>query len=47
MTSPGGSVALDEPGEGTFLPLTRIAAPTPVRQWTEAEAAEAEAALAF
>ena len=47
VTSPGGSVALDEPGEGTFLPLTRIAAPTPVRQWTEAEAAEAEAALAF
>ena len=47
VTSPGGSVVLDEPGEGTFLPLDRIAAPTPVRQWTEAEAAEAEAALAF
>ena len=47
VTSPAGSVVLDEPGEGTFLPLTRIAAPTPVRQWTEAEAAEAEAALAF
>ncbi|MDH3580732.1 MAG: FecR family protein [Hyphomicrobiales bacterium] len=47
VTSPGGSVVLDEAGEGTFLPLTRVAAPTPVRQWSEAEAAEAEAALAF
>ncbi len=47
VTSPAGSVVLDEPGEGTFLPLTRIAAPTPVRQWTEEEAAEAEAAVAF
>lgn len=47
VTSPAGSVVLDEPGEGTFLPLTRVAAPTPVRQWTEEEAAEAEAALAF
>jgi hypothetical protein len=47
VISPVGSVVLDEPGEGTFLPLTRVAAPTPVRQWTEAEAAEAEAALAF
>ena len=47
VTSPAGSVVLDEPGEGTFLPLTRVAAPTPVRQWTEAEVAEAQAALAF
>ena len=47
VTSPGGSVVLDEPGEGTFLPLTRVAAPTPVRQWTEEEAAEAQDALAF
>lgn len=47
VTSPAGSVVLDEPGEGTFLPLTRVAAPTPVRQWTQAEAAEAQAALAF
>ena len=47
VTSPGGSVVLDEPGEGTFLPLDRIAAPTPVRQWTEEEAAEAQDALAF
>ena len=44
---PGGSVILDQPGEGTFLPLTRVAAPTPVRQWTEEEAAEAVEALAF
>ena len=47
VTSPAGSVVLDEPGEGTFLPLTRVAAPTPVRQWTEEEAAEARDALAF
>ena len=47
VTSPAGSVVLDEAGEGTFLPLTRVAAPTPVRQWTEEEAAEAQDALAF
>lgn len=47
VIAPGGSVVLDEPGEGTFLPLTRIAAPTTPRQWTEEEAAEAEAAVAF
>ena len=47
VTSPAGSVILDEAGEGTFLPLTRVAAPTPVRQWTEEEAAEARDALAF
>jgi len=47
VTSPGGSVVLDEPGEGTFLPLSRQAAPTPVRQWTPEEAAEADAAVAF
>ncbi len=42
-----GSVVLDEPGEGTFLPLTEIAAPTPVRQWTEEEAAEARNLVSF
>ncbi|MEQ8665507.1 MAG: FecR domain-containing protein [Rhodospirillales bacterium] len=47
ITSPVGSVTLDEPGEGTFLPLTRTAAPTPVRRWTEEEAAEARDLLAF
>lgn len=47
VAGPGGSVVLDEPGEGTFLPLIGSAAPTPVRQWTPAEAAEADAALAF
>ncbi len=47
VMTPLGSVVLDEPGEGTFLPLTRAAAPTPVRQWTEEEAAEAREALAF
>ena len=47
VISPGGSVVLDEAGEGTFLPLNRVAAPTPVRQWTAEEAAEAEDALAF
>jgi hypothetical protein len=47
VISPGGSVVLDEPGEGTFLPLSRVAAPTPVRQWTAEEAAEADDAVAF
>ena len=47
VTSPGGSIVLDEAGEGTFLPLNRVAAPTPVRQWTAEETAEAEEALAF
>lgn len=47
VIAPGGTVSLEKPGEGTFLPLTRTAAPTPVRQWTPEEAAEADAALAF
>lgn len=47
VVSPGGSVVLDEPGEGTFLPLTGVAAPTPPRLWSPAASAEAEAALAF
>lgn len=47
VIAPGGSVVLDEPGEGTFLPIGRVAAPTPPRQWTEEEAAEAEQAVAF
>ncbi|MEK9722743.1 MAG: hypothetical protein VW405_04575 [Rhodospirillaceae bacterium] len=47
VTNAFGSVTLDEPGEGTFIPLSGQAAPTPVRQWTSAEAAEAEDLLAF
>lgn len=47
VITPGGSVILDEAGEGTFLPLDRIAAPTAVRQWTDEETAEAVDALAF
>jgi hypothetical protein len=47
VISPAGAVTLNQPGQGTFLPLTRVAAPTPVRQWTPEEAAEARAALAF
>lgn len=47
INAPLGSVTLDEPGEGTFLPLDRQAAPTPVRQWTPEEAAEARDAVAF
>lgn len=47
VLAPNGGVVLDEPGEGTFLPLTRLAAPTPVRQWTAEEAQEVEEALAF
>ncbi len=47
VTSPLGSALLDQPGLGTFLPLTQTAAPTPVRQWTAEEAAEADALLAY
>ncbi len=47
IITPQGTVTLDEPGEGTFLPLAGGKAPTPVRQWTPEEAAEATAALAF
>ncbi|MBO6518656.1 MAG: FecR domain-containing protein [Rhodospirillales bacterium] len=47
VIAPGGSVTLDTPGEGTFLPFGRVAAPTPVRQWTAAEAQEADNLLAF
>lgn len=47
IVAPGGSVTLDAPGEGTFLPYDRIAAPTPVRQWTPEEAQEADDLLAF
>lgn len=47
IVAPGGSVLLSEPGQGTFLPFDRVAAPTPVRQWTDEEAAEADALLAF
>ncbi|MBP5856134.1 FecR domain-containing protein [Marivibrio halodurans] len=47
VTNTFGSVTLDAPGEGTFIPLDGSAAPTPVRQWTAEEAAEADALLAF
>jgi hypothetical protein len=47
VIAPMGTVTLDEPGEGTFLPLTGQAAPTPVRQWTAEEAAEAANAVRF
>lgn len=47
VTNSFGSVTLDAPGEGTFIPLDGSAAPTPVRQWTAEEAAEADALLAF
>lgn len=47
VSTPGGAVILDEPGEGTFLPMTQVAAPTPPRIWSEAAAAELEDALAF
>jgi hypothetical protein len=47
VIAPGGSVILDAPGEGTFLPYDRVAAPTPVRQWTDAEQQEADELLAF
>lgn len=47
IASTQGTVTLDEPGEGTFLPIGREAAPTPVRQWTAEEAQEALDALKF
>lgn len=47
VITPQGSVILDEPGEGTFLPLAGGRPPTPVRQWTPEEAAEAQDLLAF
>lgn len=47
VTNDLGGVTLDAPGEGTFIPLDGSAAPTPVRQWTEAEAAEADELLTF
>lgn len=47
IAAPLGSVTLNEPGQGTFLPLAGGAPPTPVRQWTAEEASEAAAAVAF
>ena len=47
ITSLGGAVTLDEPGEGTFLPPTGVAAPTPPSIWSAEAAAEARDALAF
>ncbi len=47
IIAPDGSVVLDEPGEGTFIPLDGGAAPTPVRQWSEEQSAEVTAAIAF
>ena len=47
ITSSEGSVTLDEPGEGTFLPLTGVAAPTPPSIWSAEAAAEARDKLAF
>lgn len=47
VASLGGTVILDEVGEGTFLPIERIAAPTPVRTWAREEAQEAWDLLAF
>ncbi len=47
VLNPEGSVILDDVGEGTFLPLNAPAAPQSPRQWSEAEQAEADQALAF
>jgi len=47
VSSLGGTVTLDEPGEGTFLPIAKVAAPTPVRTWTKEEASEAWGLLEF
>lgn len=47
VTNPFGAVVLDDPGEGTFLPLDGTAAPTPVRQWSEEADSEIAAGLRF
>lgn len=47
VVTPAGSVVLDETGEGTFLPLNRLAAPTEPNIWSPEAAAEADNAVAF
>lgn len=57
VQSAGGSVVLDQPGEGTFLPFIDPASPqtfsaaeltpTPPRRWSAAASDELNAALAF
>lgn len=47
VIAPLGTASLKNPGEGTFLPLTGAAAPTPVHQWSAEATAEAAAAVAF
>lgn len=47
VVTPAGTVVLDEPGEGTFLPIGRLAAPTPPSLWSPEATAEAVEALRF
>lgn len=47
VTSIEGSVTLDEPEEGTFLPMNGQAAPTPPTQWSQEAIDEAFASIAF
>jgi len=42
-----GTVTLDEPEEGTFLPMDGGKAPTPPRKWGAAATSEAYASIAF
>ena len=47
VTSVEGTVTLDEVNEGTFLPMSGRAAPTPPTQWQQEAIDEAYASVAF
>lgn len=47
VDTPQGSVFLDEPNEGTFLPMAGGAAPTPPATWNQESIDEAFASIAF
>ena len=47
VDTPQGSVLLDEPNEGTFLPMEGGVAPTPPATWSQESIDEAVASIAF